>query len=231
MSADRADNPEGTRVPGGGTTATDEAGELTRAAWESSHTWWRVGAVAVAVVALASTIHGVVPLAAGVGVAALVPAALVDRHRARLPDPLLAFAAALVVLVATLEARAGVVIEVRGALLGAAVLGGPLLVLHLLAPDAMGFGDVKAGLVLGGALGLAHWQIALTALAIATAVTAVVGLARRAETVPFGPGLVTGAATALALGLVLVPADEAITDDAIPAGNGPDAAHVEEART
>jgi leader peptidase (prepilin peptidase)/N-methyltransferase len=213
MNAERADNRGGTAVPRATTVATDDTGELTREAWRTSGARWRAGAVAVAVVALACTLHGGIPLASGVGVAALVPAALVDRRTARLPDPLVALAATLVVLVATLEARAGVVVEVRGALLGAAVLAGPLLALHLLSPDAMGFGDVKAGLVLGAALGLTDWQIALVALAIATAATAVVGLARRASAVPFGPGLVVGGAAALVLALILIPGDDTTSGD------------------
>ena len=219
MSAERADKRGGTAVPRTGTTLPgegvgrsteappDDAGRLTRAAWESCTIGWRLAAVAVAVAALASTAHAAVPLASGVGVAALVPAALVDRRWERLPDPLVAAAAALLVLVATLEARAGVVIEVRDAALGVAVLAGPLLVLHLLSPESMGFGDVKAGVVLGAALGLVDWQVALAALAVSTAVTAMVGVARRARTVPFGPGLVAGASVSLVLAMVLVPVD------------------------
>ncbi|HEX7247806.1 MAG TPA: type II secretion system F family protein, partial [Actinomycetota bacterium] len=48
----------------------------------------------------------------------------------------------------------------RSAALGAAVLGGPLLVTHLVTPAGMGFGDVKAGAVLGAAL-LRSWMLGL----------------------------------------------------------------------
>ncbi len=45
----------------------------------------------------------------------------------------------------------------------ALAFAGPLLLLHLVSPAAMGFGDVKAGIVLGYALGLVHWHLALAA--------------------------------------------------------------------
>ncbi len=206
MSAEAADKRGGDAGPCPAPTR-DDGGGLARAAWDTSPTRWRAGAVAVGLLALLTTLHATVPLASGVGVAALLPAALVDRRWQRLPDPLVALAASALVLVATLEARAGVVIEVRGAVAGVAVVAGPLLALHLVSPGSMGFGDVKAGVVLGAALGLVHWQVALTALAVATGLTAIVGLGRRAPSVPLGPGLVVGGAAALAAASLAMPVE------------------------
>ena len=73
----------------------------------------------------------------------------------------------------------------------------PLLVLHLVAPRSMGFGDVKAALVLGAAVGTLAWQLGLVALCAAAGLGAGVGLARRSATIAFGPFLVAGAAVAL----------------------------------
>jgi prepilin signal peptidase PulO-like enzyme (type II secretory pathway) len=72
-----------------------------------------------------------------------------------------------------------------------------LLILHLVAPASMGFGDVKAGLVLGAAIGVVNWQLALAGLALAAGLTATVGVLTRASTVAFGPGLVAASAIAL----------------------------------
>ena len=68
------------------------------------------------------------------------------------------------------------------------MLGGPLLLTHLVSPTGMGFGDVKAAAVLGAALGLIDPQVALLALVLGLASAAVWGLARRARSVAFGPG-------------------------------------------
>ncbi len=206
MSAEAADNRGGDAAPRRAPNR-DDGGGLAREAWDSSPARWRAGAVAVGLLALVSTMHPTVPLASGVGVAALLPAALVDRRWQRLPDPLVALAASSLVLVATIEARSGVVIEVRGAVAGAAVVAGPLLAVHLVSPGSMGFGDVKAGIVLGAALGLVHWQVGLAALAVATGLTAIVGLGRRAPSVPLGPGLVVGGAAALAAASVALPGE------------------------
>jgi prepilin signal peptidase PulO-like enzyme (type II secretory pathway) len=71
----------------------------------------------------------------------------------------------------------------------------------------MGFGDVKAGIALGFALGLVHWQLALAALALATGLTAAIGLLARARTVPLGPGLVAAATLALVAAPLFAPLD------------------------
>jgi leader peptidase (prepilin peptidase)/N-methyltransferase len=54
----------------------------------------------------------------------------------------------------------------------------------------MGFGDVKAAVVLGAAVGTADARLAAVALCLAAAGGAAVGLATRRRTIPFGPFLV-----------------------------------------
>jgi leader peptidase (prepilin peptidase)/N-methyltransferase len=61
----------------------------------------------------------------------------------------------------------------------------------------MGFGDVKAGVVLGAALGTVDWRLGIVALTVAAGLGVVVGAIRRSATIPFGPFLVLGAALAL----------------------------------
>ena len=126
----------------------------------------------------------------------LVSAALVDVAEHRLPNGLVAVAA-LPVVVMLLAAGSGDL--ARSAAIGAAMFAGPLLLTHLVSPTGMGFGDVKAGAVLGAALGLIDPQVALLALVLGLASAAAWGLARRARSVAFGPGLVTGALLALAI--------------------------------
>jgi leader peptidase (prepilin peptidase)/N-methyltransferase len=75
---------------------------------------------------------------------------------------------------------------------GALLFAGPLLVLHLLAPAAMGFGDVKLASALGAGIGVVDARLALGALCLASAMTAGAGLLTRRRELPFGPGLVGG---------------------------------------
>ena len=82
---------------------------------------------------------------------------------------------------------------------------GMYLVVHLVAPAAMGAGDVKLAAGVGGltgAFGVDVWAVAAMAAPLLTAVIALVSLARRAETtVPHGPSmcLATMAAAMLAI--------------------------------
>jgi leader peptidase (prepilin peptidase)/N-methyltransferase len=82
-------------------------------------------------------------------------------------------------------------------LLGASMMAGPMLLLHLVSPGSMGFGDVKAGVVLGAALGTLDWRLGLVALTVAAGLGVVVGAVRRSATIPFGPFLVLGATVAI----------------------------------
>lgn len=132
-----------------------------------------------------------------VSLVVLTAAALVDLAERRLPNTLvLAAAVPVAIVVAAPGAPGG---DPTAALAGAAMCGGPLLATHLVAPAGLGFGDVKAGAVVGGALGVISPVIAVTALLLALMATAVAGLTTGRRHLPFGPGLVIGATTALVL--------------------------------
>jgi leader peptidase (prepilin peptidase)/N-methyltransferase len=124
----------------------------------------------------------------------LVVAALVDAVEHRLPNRLVALAALPVVAAVAVSWSADVA---RDALAGALVVAVPLLVAHLVAPTGMGFGDVKAGAVLGAALGLLDVQLAVFALVLGLGAGAAWGLTWRARSIPLGPALVVGALAAL----------------------------------
>ena len=159
-----------------------------------------VAAVVAAVVALLSTFDDRVPLATGVALVALLPAALVDLIDRRLPNRLVGAAGA--VGLTTLAAEV-LVTDLRVApadlLLGALGMAGPLLLAHVVRPAAMGFGDVKTAVVAGAAVGLVDPILGLGALALGSAAAALVGLALRRRTVAFGPGLLGGAIVSVLL--------------------------------
>lgn len=165
---------------------------------------WAIATAGLAVALGAGVVAGGVPLPSAAAIVALVPAAVVDARSRRLPDRLVG-TAAVVLLAAVALAAAGQPVGVTGLAAGAVLLAGPLLVVHLISPAAMGFGDVKAAAVVGAAVGFRSWHLALPALAAAAAVTAGAAVVCRARTVAFGPGLVAGASAALLAASVLVP--------------------------
>jgi leader peptidase (prepilin peptidase)/N-methyltransferase len=125
-------------------------------------------------------------------------AATVDARERRIPDRLVVSAAipiGVVVVVATVDSAGSP--SIAAVLVGAVLLAGPLLAVHLVAPSAMGFGDVKLAIVLGAAVGVADWRWSVAALCIAAGLTVVVGLVRGVATLPFAPGLVVGASSAV----------------------------------
>ncbi|MEU0200274.1 MULTISPECIES: prepilin peptidase [unclassified Streptomyces] len=147
---------------------------------------------------------GVWLLLAPVGVLLTV----VDFRVRRLPDPLtLPFAAAalaLLGLTALVPEHAG---EWTTALLGCLALGGGYLVLFLINPAGMGFGDVKLALGAGAVLGWYGWPTVLLGTFAGFLLGALYGaalvLARRADrrtAIPFGPFLITGTLLGLLAG-------------------------------
>jgi len=130
-------------------------------------------------------------------------AAMVDVRQRRLPDVLTVPGAlvsiATVVPVAAAEGTAVGVDVVTSVALGAAAFAGPLLVLHLVSPAGMGFGDVKAGVALGTAIGLIDTASSLVGLFVGSLIATSAGLVTRQRHVPFGPSLVIGAAVALVI--------------------------------
>ena len=110
----------------------------------------------------------------GVSLVVLVAAAVVDVAEHRLPNALVGLAAAS--RSCWRCSAAGSADLLRSSRRRRRLLGGPLLVTHLVSPAGMGFGDVKAGAVLGAALGLLDPQIALLALVLGLAAAASWGL-------------------------------------------------------
>lgn len=138
----------------------------------------------------------------------LVLLALVDRAVHRLPDvltlPLAAGAAALLGLAALLPRSAG---SWRLALLGGGALGAAYLVLHLINPAGMGFGDVKLALSLGVALGWYGWGVWAAGAFLGLLYGSLYGLslllrgsATREQGFAFGPFMAAGALTGVLLG-------------------------------
>lgn len=92
------------------------------------------------------------------------------------------------------------------ALAGAVLLFAIYLAMHLIAPAAMGAGDVKLAIGIGaltGAFGVDVWSIAAVTAPLLTAGMAVIIRIKSAErTVPHGPSMCTAAAAATALVLL-----------------------------
>jgi leader peptidase (prepilin peptidase)/N-methyltransferase len=172
------------------------------AAWRGEQTLGRVltlGGIGLGIAASISWRDHVAPIsvvAIAVTLSALTVAALVDVAERRIPNGCVLVAAGSVVaaVVASVLGDTG---GWTGAGLGALVAGGPLLITHLLSPAGLGFGDVKAGTVLGGALGLVAPVLAAGGLVVALLLAAVGALAARRRDVPLGPWLVVGAVAAL----------------------------------
>jgi leader peptidase (prepilin peptidase)/N-methyltransferase len=141
----------------------------------------------------------------GVGVAGacvlawLTALSVFDICERRLPNWLTLPGAVVVLAVAAATGR-GV-----PAVLGAVGLAGLYLVVHLVAPAAMGAGDVKLAVGVGaltGAFGYDVWVLAAVGAPLLTAIWALVALSRRSSsTVPHGPSMciATLAASALAM--------------------------------
>jgi leader peptidase (prepilin peptidase)/N-methyltransferase len=122
-----------------------------------------------------------------------------DIRRLRLPNALTLPGARVILLSAHLAGRG------LPALAGAAALSGTYLVVHLVAPAAMGAGDVKLAIGLGGLtgwFGAEVWFLAALGAPLLTALCGVVGLVRGVRAVPHGPSMCLATAAAVALALV-----------------------------
>jgi len=122
-----------------------------------------------------------------------------DIRQRRLPNALTVPGAVLILLGAHAAGR-GVT-----ALAGAAVLSGVYLLVYLLAPAAMGAGDVKLAIGVGGlagCFGIEVWFLAALAAPLLTALVGVVMRWRGVRTVPHGPSMCL--ATAGVAGLALL---------------------------
>ncbi|MDX3570117.1 A24 family peptidase [Streptomyces sp. ID05-47C] len=134
--------------------------------------------------------------------------AAVDLRVKRLPDPLTlplaAVALTLLGVAVLLPEHAG---DWTTALLGALALSGGYLVLHLINPAGMGFGDVKLALGAGAVLGWYGWATVMLGTLAAFLSGALYGgallLARRAgrrTAIPFGPFLIAGVYAGVLMG-------------------------------
>ena len=122
-----------------------------------------------------------------------------DIRQRRLPN-WLTMPGALVILAAAAATGRGL-----PALCGAVGLAGLYLAVHVLAPSAMGAGDVKLAVGLGaltGAFGVDVWALAALAAPLLTAMWALVALARRQIAVPHGPSMCLATLVASALAVV-----------------------------
>ncbi len=121
-----------------------------------------------------------------------------DIRQRRLPNRLTLPGCAMVTLAAAVAGQG------RAALAGAVALAAVYLVVHLLAPAAMGAGDVKLALGTGAltaCFGPGAWMLAAIG---APLLTVAIGVAARlgwsAATVPHGPSMCAASAAAILLG-------------------------------
>lgn len=162
-----------------------------------------VGAVVVGTVGWSAALVPLLALATG-----LVAVATTDLLVMRIPTRFVWSTLAAVITGAGYVALVdGPGRRLAGLVVGGAVVGGFLLVLHLISPRSLGFGDVRLGTLVGAAVGWSAWrpdhavvgsvQGAANALLLAGLVGAVAGgvllvIRRRDRPFPFGPALALG---------------------------------------
>lgn len=146
-----------------------------------------------AIAASGATILGAI--ASGASLAFLALAAAADHATLRIPNAIVV-AALLFALVAIDVADAG-----AAPLVGAGVAALPLLLIHLLDPAALGFGDVKFAVAAGLVVGSVAWPAAVVVPLVGLAGVLVARVARPGVARPFGPYLFV--ATIVALGFAI----------------------------
>ncbi|HEY5154983.1 MAG TPA: A24 family peptidase [Acidimicrobiales bacterium] len=148
--------------------------------------------------------------------AMLLTVSVIDITLYRLPDRIVlpTLGASLVIIVAE-SLRASEPSQIKYALVGALIYFGFLLVVHLISPAGMGFGDVKLAAVMGlylgwlapsyqGAFAMVLWGM-LVGFVSGSVVGIVMLVTRRRSTpIPFGPFLALGALTVVLIGQHLV---------------------------
>ena len=143
---------------------------------------------------------------------ALVVLAAIDLEHFLLPNrivyPVAVVTIALLALGAVGDDRGDAFVR---ALFAGLVAFGAFLVLHLISPRSMGFGDVKLSFTLGLALGWIGWGEVFLGLFLGFAYGAVIGsvliatrLRSKSQPVPFGPFLAAGTLTAILVGSTLI---------------------------
>ncbi|MGV0786205.1 A24 family peptidase [Mycolicibacterium sp. XJ2] len=133
----------------------------------------------------------------GAVLAWLVALSVYDVTARRLPNWLTLPGALVIVAVAFVTGRGG------AALIGGSALFLVYLTVHLLAPAAMGAGDVKLAIGLGaltGSFGVDVWALSALTAPLVTATWAVAAvMCRRGSTVPHGLSMCLAAAAVTAL--------------------------------
>lgn len=178
-------------------------------------TWWLAIVTGASWAVLAGALGPTPPLPAYLAVASAGAAlAYVDLREHRLPDWLTypAFAAAAVLLGVAALAM-GTWGDYGRAWLGALVLVGSYVVLAMIRPGELGFGDVKLAAPLGMLLAWQGWGQVLLGTFVAFLLAGLVAMAlllsrragRRSE-IPFGPFMLAGALVAVAWGTPLLDA-------------------------
>lgn len=135
---------------------------------------------------------------------ALVALSFIDLDTLRLPDrivaPLLVVSIPLIVVTSLLQQDAA---RIRFAIVGGAFYFVFLLVVHLIIPRGMGFGDVKLAAVMGmyvgwlapsvvGAVSLTLYAMMIGFLVGSVAGVVVFAFRRKSRAIPFGPFLALG---------------------------------------
>jgi leader peptidase (prepilin peptidase)/N-methyltransferase len=172
------------------------------APWRRTVAWVAAAAVVWAVWASGPGWSTPALVVAAAGGAAL---GVVDARTHRLPDalsyPTTAAVAALLLLAA---AGSGSWDAALRALLGALVLGGAYLALHLISPAGMGRGDVKLAVPLGMVGAWYGWSTLLATAALPFLFGGLVSVAlmaarraTRTTALPFGPFMLLGTAIAI----------------------------------
>jgi leader peptidase (prepilin peptidase)/N-methyltransferase len=119
-----------------------------------------------------------------------VPLAAADLTRRRLPNALTLPAYPVLGMAIALAATCGPDpgLGPRAAI-GILVFGGAHAVVRMVAPTALGTGDVKLAGSLGAVLGALGWPALVLAAALAAVITLLLAVGRRRATAPHGPGL------------------------------------------
>jgi len=114
---------------------------------------------------------------------------------------------AVVVLLAAGALVEGALTPFRNGLIAGAVYFGILLVLGLINPKGMGFGDVKMAFVIGLVLGFWDWRVLAQALILTGLIGGIPALflmavkkVSKEYPIPYGPAMILGAWIALFLG-------------------------------
>jgi leader peptidase (prepilin peptidase)/N-methyltransferase len=160
------------------------------------------------IIAVAGGIAGAVLAAAGqpawAALAVLAGVAVgvvtVDLREQRIPTPLVAIGTVGAVVVAVItSARDETWAPLVHAAAGASLVGAAFLVVHLVQPRGLGFGDVRLAALTGAltAYGTASVADAAFAAVLAAVVASIATVARRARATPLAPYLLAASAVAV----------------------------------